>query len=192
MKQDYIAELNDPIAQWSPATAAGHDSWMGFFVYFEMAVALPIVLFTVYRLGFKRQGTSGAHELALMVYAFEAAFTTAVCMHDVFYWDNSVYTAAMKNKLLYQMYLPWLVVRESCLPRQIHRSQLIVQPPSSSSTWPAGSSPASAWLIQRWQRRRSSSEIAGKRRRETSRGEAKNLKQKQNTIYRTIVARTQR
>lgn len=85
---------------------------MGVFVYFELALALPVMLFTVYRLGIKRQGTSGAHELALMVYGFEAAFTTVIAMHDVFYWDNTVYTAAQKNKLLTQMYLPWLIVRE--------------------------------------------------------------------------------
>lgn len=112
LKQDYIAELNDPIVQWTPETASGHDSWMGLFVYFELALALPVMLFTVYRLGIKRQGTSGAHELALMVYGFEAAFTTAIAMHDVFYWDNTVYTAAQKNKLLSQMYLPWLIVRK--------------------------------------------------------------------------------
>ncbi|KAK0645426.1 transmembrane protein 6/97 [Cercophora newfieldiana] len=110
VKQDYIAELNDPIVQWTPETASGHDSWMGLFVYFELAFALPVMLFTIYRLGIKRTGTSGAHELLLMIYGFEAAFTTSVAMHDVLYWDNTVYTAAQKNKLLFQMYIPWLIV----------------------------------------------------------------------------------
>ncbi|KAK0627907.1 transmembrane protein 6/97 [Immersiella caudata] len=110
LKQQYIAETNDPIVQWTPETASGHDSWMGLFVYFEMVLALPVMLFTVYRLGIQRKGTSGAHELALLVYGFEAAFTTAVAMHDVFYWDNDVYTAEQKNKILFQMYAPWVVI----------------------------------------------------------------------------------
>ncbi|KAK4445475.1 hypothetical protein QBC34DRAFT_333135 [Podospora aff. communis PSN243] len=110
VKQAYIAELNDPIVQWTPETASGHDSWMGLFVYFEMALALPVMLFTVYRLGVQRKGTSGAHELALLVYGFEAAFTTGVSMHDVGYWDGGVYTEEMKRKLLWQVYAPWVVM----------------------------------------------------------------------------------
>lgn len=111
VKQFYIADTNDPIVQWSKETASGHDSWMGMFLYLEMAIELPIVLFTVYRLGIQRKGTSGAHELALLVYSFQTAFTTAVCIHDVFYWDPSVYTAEVKNKVIGMSYLPWVIVR---------------------------------------------------------------------------------
>ena len=41
VKQDYIAEFNDPIPQWSAATASGHDSWMGLFCHLEVIFALP-------------------------------------------------------------------------------------------------------------------------------------------------------
>lgn len=101
--------------QWSKETASGHDSWMGMFLYLEMAIELPIVLFTVYRLGVQRKGTSGAHELALLVYSFQTAFTTAVCIHDVLYWDTSVYTAEVKNKVIGMSYLPWVIVRKYAL-----------------------------------------------------------------------------
>ena len=151
-KQQYIAELNDPIAQWSQATASGHDSWMGLWIYLEWVVALPILLFTVYRLGVQRRGTSGAHELALLVYAFHTALTTLTCIHDVFYWDNAVYTAAVKNKILYQAYSPWLIVRK-CL--SLSQSQnLTAQRPSCSSTWPGGFSDASTRRMRLWRKRR--------------------------------------
>lgn len=111
LKSDYIAEHRDPIALWSPATASGHDSWMGLFIYLEWALALPVVLFTVYRLGVQRKGTSGAHELVLLVYSFEVALSTLVCIHDVFYWDES-YTAEARKTLILNMYSPWLIIRK--------------------------------------------------------------------------------
>ncbi|KAK1752014.1 hypothetical protein QBC47DRAFT_389454 [Echria macrotheca] len=110
LKADYIAQHNDPIAQWSPATAAGHDSWMGLFVYAELVLSLPILLFTVYRLCVQRRGTSGAHELALLVYAFETAFTTLTCIHDTLYWDPQVYSVEARKTLVVNMYSPWLIV----------------------------------------------------------------------------------
>lgn len=111
-KKDYIAEFNDPIPQWSAATASGHDSWMGLFCHLEVIFVLPIVLFTIFRLGIQRRGTSGAHELLMLVYAFEAAFTTLTCMNDVLYWESAVYPAALKQKLLTNMYAPFLVIRK--------------------------------------------------------------------------------
>ena len=114
-KQDYIAEFNDPIPQWSAATASGHDSWMGLFCHLEVIFALPIILFTIFRLGIQRKGTSGAHELAMMVYSFEAAFTTLTCMNDVLYWDNRIFPFPLKQKLLTNVYAPFFVIRK-CRP----------------------------------------------------------------------------
>jgi hypothetical protein len=113
-KQDYIAEFNDPIPQWSAATASGHDSWMGLFCHLEVIFALPIILFTIFRLGIQRRGTSGAHELVMLVYAFEAAFTTLTCMNDVLFWDSAIYPLALKQKLLTNMYAPFFVIRKCC------------------------------------------------------------------------------
>lgn len=129
VKQWYIQTYNDPIVQWSPETAAGHDSWMGLFLFLELAFVLPTALYGVYRLGLQRRGTSGADELLFFVYALELAFTTLVCIHDGFYWDNAVYPADLKRTLLVQFFGPWLLFRKcpswcraSCRPVS-HRSQ---------------------------------------------------------------------
>jgi len=129
-KTEYLAEHRDPIPQWSPATASGHDSWMGLFLYLEWAVALPILLFTVYRLGVQRKGTSGAHELALLALSVEVALTTLVCIHDVYYWDAS-YTAEAKLKLVTTMYSPWLIVRKLIGPPPPKESVLMADSDAS-------------------------------------------------------------
>ncbi|KAK3352514.1 transmembrane protein 6/97 [Lasiosphaeria hispida] len=107
---DYLAKYNDPIVQWSAETASGHDSWMGLFIVLEYSLALPVMLFTFYRFAIKRRGTSGAHELLLAAYGFETALATLVCIHDIFYWDETLYTLETKNTLIYSYYVPWLVV----------------------------------------------------------------------------------
>lgn len=116
LKQWYIQKYNDPVVQWSPATAAGHDSWMGLFLYLEFAFLLPTVLYGVYRLAVQRRGTSGADELLFLVYALEVAFTTLVCIYDTLYWDPAVHPAELKREMQVQLYGPWLVVRK-CPPR---------------------------------------------------------------------------
>lgn len=112
LKQWYIQKYHDPIVQWSPETASGHDSWMGLFLYLEFAFLLPTVLYGVYRLAVQRRGTSGGDELLFLVYALEVAFTTLVCLYDTVYWDNAVYSAELKRELQVQLYGPWLVVRK--------------------------------------------------------------------------------
>ncbi|KAK4209607.1 transmembrane protein 6/97 [Rhypophila decipiens] len=111
-RQDYIATFNDPIVQWSPDTPRGHDSWMGLFLYIEFAATLPTVLYAVYRLGLSKRnkGTSGADELVFLVYGFETALTTLVCFHDVFYWDDKVYSPELKNTFKYSFFAPWIVM----------------------------------------------------------------------------------
>ncbi len=111
-KADYNAQWNDPITQWSPATASGHDSWMGLFLTIEFVALLPVLLFTVYRLGIQRRGTSGAHELLLVLYGFEVAFTTLVCINDVFYWDEKTHPTEKKRQLVLQYYLPFFIARK--------------------------------------------------------------------------------
>lgn len=111
-KEWYIKTYNDPIVQWSSETASGHDNWMGLFMHVEVVFTLPVVLYAVYRFGIHRRGTSGADELLFLVYALEVAFTTLVCIHDVFYWDSTVYSAELKKTFLVQFYGPWFVVRK--------------------------------------------------------------------------------
>ncbi|KAK3687166.1 transmembrane protein 6/97 [Podospora appendiculata] len=109
-RQDYIATYNDPFMQWSAATAAGHDSWIGLFLYLEFAFSVPIVVYALYRLGVQRKGTSGADELLLLVYAFETALTTLTCIHDVSYWDPAVYSAELKQTFQLNFLGPWLLM----------------------------------------------------------------------------------
>ncbi|KAL2022640.1 hypothetical protein VTK56DRAFT_4984 [Thermocarpiscus australiensis] len=110
LKQYYIRTYNDPIVQWSAETASGHDSWMGLFLRVELVFLLPTVLYGIYRLGVQRRGTSGADELLFLVFALELAFTTLVCIYDMFYWDDTVYSAELKRKFLYQFYGPYCVI----------------------------------------------------------------------------------
>lgn len=114
LKEWYIKTYNDPIVQWTAETSSGHDSWMGLFLYLELVLLLPIVLYGIYRLGLQRRGTSGADELLFFVYALELALTTLVCIFDSFYWDSAVYPAELKQAFWFQFYGPWFIIRE-CL-----------------------------------------------------------------------------
>lgn len=111
-RQWYIREFNDPIVQWSPDKATGHDSWISLFMHIEFLFTLPIVLYTVYRLGIQRKGTSGADELLLLVYGLETALTTSVCLYDVSYWDDALYPSRLKNVFRFQFYGPWMLIRK--------------------------------------------------------------------------------
>ncbi|SPQ25032.1 c21ff612-e8cc-49cb-afda-36cf764f40fb [Thermothielavioides terrestris] len=110
LKQWYIQMYNDPIVQWSPETASGHDSWIGLFLHVEFLFLLPTVLYGVYRLAVQRRGTSGADELLFLVYALEVAFTTLVCIHDTYYLDSAVYSDELKRTLRFQFYGPWCLI----------------------------------------------------------------------------------
>ncbi len=148
LKQWYIQKYNDPIVQWSPESAAGHDSWMGLFLYFEAFFLLPTVLYGVYRLALQRRGTSATDELLFLVYALEVAFTTLVCIYDTLYWDSAVYSAELKREMQLQLYGPWFLIRKrpilalipmSKLDRKAH--YLSNKQPSGPSTWHPGSWP---------------------------------------------------
>jgi len=79
------------------------------FLWAELLFSLPAILYALYRLA-GRAGTTGALELLLLVYAFETAFTAAVCINDVGYWDPAAYPPRLKNVFRYQLYGPWFAV----------------------------------------------------------------------------------
>jgi len=112
-KQWYIASFNDPIVQWTPETSAGHDSWMGLFLFLEAAFLLPAILYGLYCFGIRRKGTSGEDELLFFVYALEVWFTTVICAFDVWNLDSAVWSAEIKHTLVIQFYGPYLVLRKS-------------------------------------------------------------------------------
>ncbi len=106
-RQNYIRDYNDPITQWTPDSGM---NWVPLFLGFEFLVSFPIALYSIYRLS-GRKGTTGPHELLLLVYAFEVAFPAAVCVHDVSYWDPNVYSPEQKDMFRYQLYGPWFAIR---------------------------------------------------------------------------------
>ncbi|KAG6366728.1 hypothetical protein INS49_000908 [Diaporthe citri] len=104
MKDFYISTYNDPLVQ--SATA---PNWMHLVSVVEIGFQLPVALYAVWRLSGSR-GTSGPFELLLLAYAFETAFSTLLCINDVFYWDPAVYSWEQKKVFLFQLYGSWLVI----------------------------------------------------------------------------------
>lgn len=107
LKDFYIAAYNDPLVQ--PET---EPNWMHLVSVVEVSFQLPVALYSAWRLSGSR-GTSGPFELLLLVYAFETAFSTLLCINDVFYWDPTVYSQEQKNVFHFQLYGAWLVIRKS-------------------------------------------------------------------------------
>lgn len=101
-----MATYNDPLVQ--PET---EPNWMHLVSVVEIGFQLPVALYAAWRLSGKR-GTSGPFELLLLVYAFETAFSTLLCVNDVFYWDPAVYSWEQKKVFLFQLYGAWLVIRK--------------------------------------------------------------------------------
>lgn len=85
--------------------------WVRLCTYIEMAFQLPTSLYAVLRLR-KGRGTSGGDELLLLVYAFNVFFSTLLCAHDVYHWDEKLYTMAEKHFIVGGIYGSWMLIRE--------------------------------------------------------------------------------
>ncbi|KIH89952.1 hypothetical protein SPBR_00984 [Sporothrix brasiliensis 5110] len=125
-RQWYVTTYNDPLMDWTPASGAAVGAggpWMTLFLWIEIAATLPIVLYSVYRFtrlatatstatapSHAAASTTGPWELLFLVYAFETALTTAVCIHDVGYWSPAVYSEADKNVFRYQLFGPYFAM----------------------------------------------------------------------------------
>ncbi|CAK7234608.1 hypothetical protein SBRCBS47491_009008 [Sporothrix bragantina] len=114
-RQFYVATYRDPLIEWTPARGAelgAGGNWMSLFLWIELAFTLPVVFYAVYRFASKSATTSttGPLELLLLVYAFETALTTAVCIHDVGFWSPAVYSTADKNVFRFQLFGPWFAM----------------------------------------------------------------------------------
>lgn len=110
LRNYYIATFNDPIVQWT--SDLGHDNWIPLFFHIEMLFLLPVCMYTVYSQGFgnRKVGFTGPEELLYLIYSFVTAFTTLVCVNDVFYWDEAIYDHKAKNVFLWQLYGPWVLI----------------------------------------------------------------------------------
>lgn len=106
--RDYdISTYNDPLVQPHLAPA-----FMPLLFAVELGFQLPTVLFALWRLLRRGSPTSGALELLLLVYAFETAFSTVLCMHSVFFLDEALFTPEQRGVFLWQLMGPWVAVRE--------------------------------------------------------------------------------
>ncbi|KAH8847801.1 hypothetical protein MCOR02_009987 [Pyricularia oryzae] len=83
--------------------------WVRLCTYIEMAFQLPTSLYAVLRLR-KGRGTSGGDELLLLVYAFNVFFSTLLCAHDVYHWDEKLYTMAEKHFIVGGIYGSWMLI----------------------------------------------------------------------------------
>ena len=86
-------------------------------MWIELAFTLPVVVYAVYRFASMKAAattsTTGPLELLLVVYAFETALTTAVCINDVGYWTPALYSTAEKNVFRFQLFGPWFAMRKT-------------------------------------------------------------------------------
>lgn len=106
LKDFYVATYNDPLVQ-----PESEPNWIRVMFKIELWFQLPAVIYAAWRLSGKKS-TTGRLELLLLVYAFETAFSTLLCINDVFYWDPVVYPQEQKNVFLYQLYGPWFAIRK--------------------------------------------------------------------------------
>ncbi|TLS30974.1 hypothetical protein PpBr36_03289 [Pyricularia pennisetigena] len=83
--------------------------WVRLFAYFAISFQFPTAVYAALRLR-KGRGTSGGDELLFLVYALEAFLSTLVCIHDVYHWDEKLYTMAEKHFLVGVFYSPWLLI----------------------------------------------------------------------------------
>jgi len=111
----YVSTYNDPIMQWTPDL--GRDNWISLFFHLEILFLLPTCMYAVYQHGVRADRKDGGRftgpeELLYLVYAFQTAFTTLVCIHDVAYWDPGVYSASAKRMFVFGLYGPYFAIRK--------------------------------------------------------------------------------
>lgn len=90
--------------------------WTRLFGLIEIGFQLPTAAYGVYLLLSSSTRSVGyGDEMLFFLYALETAFTTLVCVHDVAYWDDAVYSPQQKRVFWFQLYGPWLLVRKLLL-----------------------------------------------------------------------------
>lgn len=114
---------------------------MPFLFFIEIAFQLPVSLYSVYRLGRgSSKGTTGVYELLLLVYAFETAFSTMLCMNHVVYLDPADFTREQRDVFWYQLMGPWVAVRKSSCCPVPYSQPIILGPPGTIAVLKRGSS----------------------------------------------------
>ena len=102
----YLGMFNDPYIQEDKS-----PNWIAPFVVLEFIFLFPTAIYAIFRLS-QKQGTTGPLELLLLVYGFEMAMSTYLCINDIALWDPVDYPTAVKNVFKYQIYGPYVILRE--------------------------------------------------------------------------------
>ncbi|KAI1170966.1 transmembrane protein 6/97 [Nemania sp. FL0916] len=97
----YISQYNDQFFAPPPAPI---PSFFTLFAFLELVYHLPVSLWAVRALWGSAGKLGGGVELALLVYGFETALTTATCMYEAALWDPEVVTLDQKMVLVGGLY----------------------------------------------------------------------------------------
>lgn len=81
------------------------------FTILELVFQLPAATWILRRFyASKGKGTTVGLELVCVLYGVECALTTATCIYDCWGWEG--YAWEVKRVLIFQLYMPWALIRE--------------------------------------------------------------------------------
>ncbi|KAI6353755.1 hypothetical protein MCOR25_008899 [Pyricularia grisea] len=104
----YVGTYRDLIVtEWHKAVPV--RPWVRLNAYIEVGFQLPTAVYAALRLR-KGRGTSGGDELLFLVYACQTFYSTLLCAHDVYHWDEKLYTMAEKHFLVGGFYSSWMLI----------------------------------------------------------------------------------
>jgi hypothetical protein len=112
-----LASMKDPILGWSASSPKAHEmAYVGLLLWGEILFLMPVAVYGAWALWPTRakKGTTGPQELLFLIWAFEMAFSTVICMNNIFWWDPVEYPDDVKRSFVF-VYGPWVVVRKSTL-----------------------------------------------------------------------------
>jgi hypothetical protein len=102
----YVAFSEDPFF------AAGNDApWFHATVYVELLIQMPCALYVVSKLA-SGAPTTGATELASLVYGVATTICSTACLFEVAGMGPDVLSAEKRTSLLLGTYGPYCVIRE--------------------------------------------------------------------------------
>ena len=82
----------------------------------ELVFQLPAVLWTL-RGFLGSKGTTPGVELMSIVYGVQCALTTLTCIYDCWGWPG--YSWEVQRVLIFQLYMPWFLIRECPAPPRL-------------------------------------------------------------------------
>ncbi|OAA38846.1 hypothetical protein NOR_06499 [Metarhizium rileyi] len=86
-----------------------HEPWFDAFLYVELLVQLPLTVYLACKLG-SLKPTSGATELAALVYACVTSMGASTCCYDIWHMGVDKVSAENKSQLFWGTYLPFAAI----------------------------------------------------------------------------------